>query len=62
MNSTDLKIVAINGNSLVIVFYSGSTYEYVNTVKEYYNFLVISSKGKYFHEHIKNNYECHRVS
>jgi hypothetical protein len=62
VNSTDLKAIAINGNNLVIVFNSGSTYEYVNAAKEFNNLLNASSKGTYFNEFIKNNYEYHNIS
>lgn len=62
VDSSDLRAVTTNGNNLVIVFHSGSTYEYVNAAKEYNNLLAAPSKGKYFHEHIKNNYTYQRVS
>lgn len=62
VNSSDLRAVAINGNNLVIAFHSGSTYEYFNAAKECNNLLAAPSKGKYFHEHIKNNYTYQRVN
>lgn len=61
VNSTDIRALAINGNNLIIAFNSGRTYEYVNAAVEYSNMLNASSKGKYFHKHIKNNYACQRI-
>lgn len=38
------------------MFKSGGMYEYMGAVCEYYNLLNSNSKGKYFHQFIKNKY------
>lgn len=62
VNSTDINSVAINSNNLVIKFNSGELYEYINAVIEFDNLINAPSKGKYFHQHIKNNYTCVRIN
>ena len=57
VNSSDLNAVKVNGNNLVIMFKSGGMYEYMGAVCEYYNLLNSNSKGKYFHQFIKNKYQ-----
>ena len=46
----------------MIVFHGGRVYEYYRVPRWEYSGLVnASTHGKYFHEHIKNHYDFHRV-
>lgn len=62
VNSTDISAIAVNGNDLIIKFNSGSAYKYINAANEYQNLINSSSKGKYFHQYIKNNYQCIKIN
>jgi len=59
--STDIDKVAIEGSDLIIKFNSGGTYSYKGAAKEFQNLINASSKGKYFHTRIKNNYEYEKI-
>lgn len=62
VNSSDLKGIAINKNNLVILFHTGEMYEYIGASYEYYNLLNSISKGKYFHQYIKNKYPTIKIN
>ena len=62
VNSSDLNAVKVNGNNLVIMFKSGGVYEYMGAACEYYNLLNSNSKGKYFHQFIKNKYQEKKIN
>lgn len=62
VDSSDLKSIAINGNNLVIQFHTGGIYEYIGASCEYYNLLNGNSKGKYFHQYIKNRYPTIKIN
>ena len=48
--------------TLVIVFHGARIYEYYRVPHaEFYGLVNASSHGKYFHEHIKDHYDCRRV-
>ena len=62
--STDLHSVGYHAESgtLEIEFTSGGVYQYLNVPHSTYSALMrASSKGTYFHEHIKNSYPARRV-
>ncbi len=49
-------------NTLTIVFVSGLRYEYQGVTDDVYEkFKQAFSKGVYFNEHIKPNYECRKI-
>lgn len=54
--SSDLDAIAVDGNDLIIKFKSGGIYRYLNASCEFPKLLSAPSKGKYFHNYIKNNY------
>lgn len=54
--SSNLQALAISGNDLIIKFNSGDIYRYYGAAIEWTNILNASSKGKYFSEFIRNNY------
>ena len=60
--STDINAIGINGNNLVIRFNSGGTYEYIDAAKEFKKILNANSKGKYFHQYIKNQYKAVKIN
>ncbi|MFR5903869.1 MAG: KTSC domain-containing protein [Bacilli bacterium] len=62
VNSSDLNSIKVNGNNLVIMFKSGGVYEYMDAAREYYNLLNSNSKGKYFHQFIKNKYQEKKIN
>ena len=62
VNSSDLNAIKVNGNNLVIMFKSGGVYEYMGAACEYYNLLNSNSKGKYFHQFIKNKYQEKKIN
>lgn len=54
VNSSDLNAVEYNQGILRIRFNSGGIYDYYNVpITVYQELLNASSKGKYFHAHIK---------
>ena len=63
MHSVESSNVAQIGHdtssrTLRILFHSGGTYQYFNVPNDVFdNFLRADSKGKYFHENIKDIYE-----
>lgn len=61
VNSTDINAIAINGNDLIIKFNKGGMYLYKDAAVEFENLLNSSSKGKYFHQYIKNKYLCKKI-
>ncbi len=60
--SSDIKAVACNGNNLVIAFLSGGVYEYLGAAKEFEKLLNATSKGRYFHQFIKNQYKHNKLN
>lgn len=62
VNSSDLNGIAINGNNLIIKFNSGDIYEYIGAAREYDMLLNASSKGKYFYQFIKDNYQFIKIN
>lgn len=62
VNSTDINGITVNGNNLIIKFNSGTIYEYKNAACEFSNLINADSKGKYFHQNIKNKYICNKIS
>lgn len=63
VNSSDLNTVEYNQGILRIRFNSGGIYDYYNVpITVYQELLNASSKGKYFHAHIKNVYPFNKVA
>lgn len=62
VNSSDIKAIAVRGNNLVIEFHSGGLYEYIGAAYEYSNLLNAESKGKYFHQYIKDKYKAIKIN
>lgn len=60
--SSDLEAIACNGNNLVIKFKSGGIYEYIGAAKEFDNLYNAPSKGKYFHQFIRDNYTPNKLN
>lgn len=53
---------AEDSETLEIEFLGGSVYQYYNVpATEYAGFVNADSQGKYFHRHIKGQYEYSRV-
>ena len=64
VSSSDLRSVGYNPESqtLEIEFRSGGVYRYSGVPESVYRSLMAaSSHGKYFHEHIKDNYIAMRI-
>ena len=60
------QVIALNQkprNVLRIIFIGGNIFDYYNVEKEIYKgFLDATSKGKYFHQYIKNIYPYEKVN
>lgn len=62
VSSSDLASVGYEYDTLYIRFINGGVYAYYNVPVEVYNSLLhASSKGKYFHAHIKNLYNYRKI-
>lgn len=61
VNSTNIKAIAISGKNLVIKFNNNSIYEYKNAAREFTKIINADSKGKYFHQYIKNQYSYIKI-
>ena len=62
VSSSDIASVGYEYDTLYIKFNSGGVYAYYNVPVEIYNNLMcVSSKGKYFHAHIKSLYPYRRI-
>ncbi len=60
--SSNLEAIACNGDNLVIKFKSGGIYEYIGAAKEFDNLYNAPSKGKYFHQFIRDNYKAESLN
>lgn len=64
VTSSNLHSVAFDSRLgiLQIQFHHGGIYNYYQVpVWEYHGLMEAESKGKYHHEHIKENYPCQRL-
>lgn len=61
VNSTNINAIAKSGNDLIIKFNKGGIYLYKDAAVEFENLLSSSSKGKYFHQYIKDKYLCKKI-
>jgi hypothetical protein len=62
IQSSDLESVGWEAETLEIKFKSGGIYQYSNVPKHIFNALLTApSKGKYFHQFIKNRYSFIRL-
>lgn len=63
VKSSNLVEVGYKNNNLFILFNTGVVYGYSNVPREIFDrLLVASSVGKFFHSHIKNNFEGIKLS
>ena len=62
VQSTDIAAIAKKLDNLVIKFNNGGIYEYKGAAVEFENLLNASSKGKYFHENVKNKYPYLKIN
>ena len=65
VSSSNLRSVGYDPESLTleITFISGGTYQYHGVTQGVYDsLLAASSKGKFFHAHIKNIFPYNKVS
>ncbi|MEM7735375.1 MAG: KTSC domain-containing protein [Deinococcota bacterium] len=57
VDSSNIASVGYEANTLEITFNSGGTYQYKNVPESVFRELLDApSKGKFFHQHIKNIY------
>ena len=64
VSSSNLHSVGYDSSSAIleISFHSGGVYQYYNVPESvYFSLLNASSKGKYFHQYIKNRYRYRKV-
>ena len=64
LNSSNLSSADYDpwSGTLVITFHGGRAYEYYHVPDAEYSGLVNArSHGKYFHENIKDHYDCQRI-
>ena len=62
VSSSDLSSVGYENGILYISFVSGGLYAYYHVPESVFNGLLsASSKGKFFHQFIKNNYSYRRL-
>jgi hypothetical protein len=64
VQSSDLAAVDYDwSGTLTIEFHSGGVYEYYHVPSSEYDGLMnASSHGRYFHTHIKNQYDYRRIA
>lgn len=61
--SSNVSAIAKQGNSLIVRFHGGATYEYPKNGKDYANMLNSTSKGKYVWTHfIRKNVPYRRIA
>ena len=62
VQSSTIDEVLYDGKDMTITFTSGSTYVYSNVPNEVYtDFVNADSKGRYFHNNIKESYTYTRL-
>lgn len=62
VTSSNISSIGYDGSTMHIRFNSGGLYAYHNVPSSVYNGLMgASSKGKYFHAHIKGRYGDTRI-
>ena len=62
VESSNIKSIGWKSGILEIEFHSGGIYQYSDVpILIYTAMLDAPSKGKYFHAHIENLYEFHRI-
>lgn len=62
VESSDLLSVGYESNILYVSFRSGSTYCYYDVPENiYHDLLSASSKGKYFHAHIRTSFVYKKI-
>jgi hypothetical protein len=62
VESSNIKSVGWKENNLEVEFNTGSLYRYSDVTEDVFNaFLKAESKGKYFHEYIKGNYQSEKI-
>lgn len=63
VESSDLYSIGYENNTLYILFNSGGLYKYMNVdFVVYKELLNATSKGKFFHQYIKNNYNYQKIN
>ena len=63
VESSDLYSIGYENSTLYILFNSGGLYKYMNVdFVVYKELLNTTSKGKFFHQYIKNNYNYQKIS
>lgn len=62
INSSNIKAIGWENNTLHIQFRNGSVYEYKDVPKEEYDAMLKSDfVGSYYHKNIKGNYTCNKL-
>jgi hypothetical protein len=60
--SSNISSIGYHNNTLEIEFIHGGIYQYFNVPHNIYESIMnASSHGTYFHEHIKDKYECEKI-
>lgn len=63
VESSNLYSIGYENNTLYILFNSGGLYKYMNVdFVVYKELLNATSKGKFFHQYIKNNYNYQKIN
>ena len=63
VNSSNIVAIGWENNILRVQFNSGVMWEYYNVDDDVFqSFLNAESKGKFFHQHIKHEYEGKKIS
>lgn len=63
VDSSNIKSVGFDANTLEIEFHSGGIYQYYDVPTDVYHyFMNASSKGKFFHLFIRDKYRCVRLA
>ncbi len=63
VESSNIKSVGFDNNTLEIEFHSGGIYQYFDVPTEVYHlFMNAPSKGKFFHKFIRDNYSYKQIA
>lgn len=64
VNSSNIAFADYDPGSqrLEITFHNGRKYAYIDVPEDTYVLLLSAdSRGRYFHQHIRDNYSCRRI-
>ena len=62
VSSSNVAAIGYQDHVIEVHFHNGYVYQYTGTTETlFHEFLTASSKGKFVHQRLKNQYPAHRI-